>query len=89
MEKNNPVTHPFHYTSGKIEVIDFIADQKLDFSLGNVIKYISRAGKKTEIGKTDLEKTIEDLEKAQFYLNYKIQELKTLHQFQSDLDRMS
>ena len=36
---NNPVTHPSHYTSGKIEVIDFITDQKLDFCLGNVVKY--------------------------------------------------
>ena len=55
-EKNNPVSHPSHYTSGKIEVIDFITDQKLDFCLGNVIKYISRAGKKSEQGKSILEK---------------------------------
>ena len=75
-EKNNPVSHPSHYTSGKIEVIDFITDQKLDFCLGNVIKYISRAGKKTEVGKDDYTKMIEDLEKAQFYLNFKIKELK-------------
>lgn len=75
-EKNNPVSHPSHYTSGKIEVIDFITDQKLDFCLGNVVKYISRAGKKTEVGKDDYIKMIEDLEKAQFYLNFKIKELK-------------
>lgn len=29
--KNDPVNHPSHYTSGKIEVIDFIEDQRLDF----------------------------------------------------------
>ena len=75
-KKDNPVSHPSHYTSGKIEVIDFITDQKLDFCLGNVIKYISRAGKKTEMGKDDYAKMIEDLEKAQFYLNFKIKELK-------------
>jgi len=73
---NNPVTHPSHYTSGKIEVIDFITDQNLDFCLGNVIKYISRAGKKFEEGKTILEKEIEDLEKAKFYLQYRIDLLK-------------
>ena len=73
---NNAVNHPSHYTSGKIEVIDFITDQKLDFCLGNVVKYISRAGKKTEMGKDNFEKEIEDLKKAQFYLNYKIRELE-------------
>ena len=75
---NNPVTHPSHYTSGKIEVIDFITDQDLDFCLGNVIKYISRAGKKTEEGKTLFEKGLEDLKKAQFYLNYEIKILEKL-----------
>ena len=79
MIKDNPVTHPSHYTSGKIEVIDFITDQKLDFCLGNVVKYISRAGKKKEIGKTDFNKMIEDLEKAQFYLNFEIKMLKTVN----------
>ena len=52
------VNHPSHYTSGKIEVIDFIEDQKLDYHRGNAIKYICRAGKK------DKSKEIEDLEKA-------------------------
>lgn len=76
--KDNPITHPSHYTSGKIEVIDFITDQRLDFCLGNVIKYISRAGKKPEMGKSDRAKEIEDLEKAKFYLNYKIEQLKKM-----------
>ncbi len=76
---DNPVTHPSHYTSGKIEVIDFITDQSLDFCLGNVVKYVARAGKKTEMGKSDFDKMIEDLEKAQFYLNYKIKLLKSEH----------
>ena len=68
---DNPVTHPSHYTSGKIEVIDFITDQKLDFCLGNVVKYISRAGKKEgdeNKNQTIEDKTIEDLKKARFYL---------------------
>lgn len=60
--KEDVVNHPAHYTTDKIEVIDFIEDQKLPYHLGNVIKYISRAGKKTE-------DEITDLEKAQWYLN--------------------
>lgn len=85
--KNNPITHPSHYTSGKIEVIDFISDQKLDFCLGNVVKYISRAGKKHEIGKSRQDKMIEDLEKAKFYLEYRINQLK--HMSSDDFDKMS
>lgn len=77
---NNPVTHPSHYTSGKIEVIDFITDQELDFCLGNVVKYVSRAGKKTEQGMTIFEKEVEDLKKARFYLDYKIKQLEQINQ---------
>lgn len=72
---NDPVTHPSHYTSGKIEVIDFITDQNLDFCLGNVVKYVSRAGKKEEEGKSIIEKQVEDLKKARFYLDFKIKQL--------------
>lgn len=64
--KNDNVNHPAHYTSGNIEVIDFIEDQKLDMHLGNAVKYIARAGKK------DPDKTIEDLRKAIWYLDRKI-----------------
>ena len=63
------VNHPSHYTMGGIEVIDAIYAWQLDFALGNAIKYIARAGRK------DKSKEIEDLEKAVFYLNYKIQTL--------------
>ena len=57
------VNHPSHYNAGRIEVIDFIEDQNLNFNLGNAVKYISRAGKK------DPKKFREDLEKAVWYLN--------------------
>ena len=56
------VTHPKHYNSGKIEVIEFIEDQKLGFHLGNVVKYVCRAGKK------DAAKLLEDAQKAKWYL---------------------
>lgn len=66
---DDKVNHPSHYTSGKIEVIDFIEDQKLNYHRGNAIKYICRAGKK------DKSKEIEDLEKAIWYLQREIKRL--------------
>ena len=63
---NDNVNHPSHYTDGKIEVIDFIEDKKLNYHLGNAVKYISRAGKK------DPDKYIEDLQKAVWYLQREI-----------------
>lgn len=68
-KKSDPVNHPSHYTDGKIEVIQFINDKKLNFELGNAVKYICRAGKK------DKTKTIEDLEKAIWYIKHEIEEL--------------
>lgn len=53
---SNVVDHPSHYNRGKIEVIDFIEDQGLSFHLGNVIKYIARAGSKGD--------KLEDLKKS-------------------------
>lgn len=69
------VNRPQHYTDSKIEVIDYIEDKNLGFCLGNVIKYVSRAGKKHSVGKTNKEKMIEDLNKAKWYLNRRIKEL--------------
>lgn len=67
---DNSVENPSHYNSGKIEVIDFIEDQNLNFHLGNAVKYISRAGKK------DPKKFREDLEKAVWYLNRELKRAK-------------
>ena len=72
----NEVTNPKHYTDSNIEVIDYIEDKQLGFCLGNVVKYVSRAGKKTSSDKTNLEKEIQDLEKAKWYLERRIYELK-------------
>lgn len=57
------INSPKHYTFGSIETISVIEDWKLGFHLGNAVKYISRAGKK------DAAKTIEDIDKAIWYLN--------------------
>lgn len=73
--KHDAVNNPSYYC-GNIEVIDFIEDKNLGYHLGNAVKYISRAGKKHEIGMSDLEKEIEDLKKARFYLNRKIKLLE-------------
>ncbi len=43
---NDPVHNPAHYKSGGIEVIDVIEAFKLNYRLGNVIKYVLRAGRK-------------------------------------------
>lgn len=57
------VNHPQHYQHG-IEPIDYIESHNLNFNLGNVIKYISRAPYKgTEL---------EDLKKAKCYLEREI-----------------
>lgn len=58
------VNNPKHYGGDTTyEAIKVIEAWELNFHLGNVIKYISRAGKK------DLTKTKEDLLKAQWYLD--------------------
>lgn len=62
MDQTDLVNHPKHYNQGKIEVIEFIEDQKLGMHLGNAVKYISRAGKKEN---ADLK---QDLEKAIWYI---------------------
>ena len=68
---NEMVNHPSHYGGDNTyETIKVIEAWELDFHLGNTVKYISRAGKK-EIGKE-----IQDLEKAKWYLERKIQKLK-------------
>lgn len=66
------VNHPEHYTSGKIETIDFIEDKELNFNLGNVVKYVSRCGRKKSKGVSIEAKALEDLKKARFYLDREI-----------------
>ena len=68
--ENDNVNHPSHYTDGKIEVIDFIEDKKLNYHRGNVVKYICRAGKK------DPSKELEDLKKARWYLDREIEKIE-------------
>lgn len=79
LKKQERVSHPPHYTWLKekcgIEVIDIT--RHMDFDLGCAIKYILRAGHKSEEGMTDKEKTIEDLKKAVWHINDKIKTLES------------
>jgi hypothetical protein len=52
--------NPSHYKQGNREVIDFILDQQLSYLEGNVVKYVARYKYKNGL---------EDLKKAQWYLN--------------------
>lgn len=78
MTKQDRVEHPSHYTWLKdlcgIEVIDIT--RHMNFNLGNVIKYILRAGHKSEEGLSDKQKHIEDLKKALFYIKDEIKRLE-------------
>ena len=69
---NEQVNHPNHYGGSEnvYETIKVIDAWNLGFSLGNAVKYISRAGKK------DPKKEIEDLEKSIFYIKHHIEQLK-------------
>jgi len=66
------VNHPQHYggQDNPYEAIKVIDAWELGFSLGNTVKYISRAGKK---GK---DKELEDLRKALWYLQHHIETLE-------------
>jgi len=63
------VNSPAHYTKGGIETIDFIEAKELDYHLGNVIKYISRANLKGN--------KLENLKKAKWYMDRAVQKTAT------------
>lgn len=52
-------THPKHYSECAIEPIDYIAENKLGFLEGNVVKYVTRHRQKNGA---------EDIHKAIYYL---------------------
>jgi hypothetical protein len=72
MENKEQVNHPEHYggASNVYEAIKVIDAWNLGFSLGNTVKYISRAGKK------DSDKELQDLKKALWYLEHHIKQLE-------------
>lgn len=70
--EKNMINHPVHYggENNTYEAIKVIEAWSLDFCLGNVIKYVSRSGKKEN------ESELRDLKKALWYLERKISSLE-------------
>lgn len=64
---HDPVNHPAHYTSHPSGVECITITRHMGFNLGNVVKYLWRAGLK------DRAPTLEDLKKARWYLNDEIE----------------
>lgn len=74
MEEN--VNHPQHYNQhpSGVECIDIA--RHYPFAIGNAIKYLWRAGLKKDAALEDVEKEIEDLKKAVWYINDRINQLE-------------
>lgn len=68
--KTDEICHPSHYCFGKYEPVKVIQDWGLSFCLGNVIKYLARAGRK------DGNSKLQDLLKAKQYIEFEIEELE-------------
>ena len=71
---NEAVNNPSHYggSDNPYEAIKVIEAWDLGFNLGNTVKYVSRAGKK------NYQKHIEDLEKAKWYLEREIENIRKI-----------
>jgi len=65
---SDPINHPSHYTSHPSGIEAIEVTRWMGYNLGNVVKYCWRAGLKND--------RVQDLEKAQFYLNDEIKKLK-------------
>lgn len=65
------INHPYHYQGNGLESIQVIEAFELGFCLGNVVKYILRAGKKGN--------RLEDLKKASWYLEREIMRSAEMH----------
>jgi hypothetical protein len=76
---NDIINHPPHYKSKNgIEVIDVIEGFALDYILGNVVKYVLRAGRKSDSPE-------DDLRKAQWYLNHAVEKLSPAYDIKKNL----
>ena len=75
-KQDDKVYRPSHYTEYKVEPIEFIMTNGLDFATGNIIKYALRAGKKQYEGMTIDESAITDLEKVRRYAEMRINCIK-------------
>ena len=79
-KKKESVNHPKHYQDPSgVECITIVRHR--NFDIGNAIKYLWRAGLKSEEGLSDVDKQIEDLRKAIWYIE---DEIKTLESKKAD-----
>lgn len=67
-ESFNNISRPSHYAFSAYEPKDVIRTWGLNFNLGNVVKYVARAGRKGD--------KVEDLKKARQYLEFEIEALE-------------
>lgn len=76
--QNDNVNHPAHYTShpSGIECIEIT--RHYSFDIGNAIKYLWRNGLKNDYGRSPIDKQIEDLNKAIWYINDQIKLLQKM-----------
>lgn len=70
------VKHPSHYADYPIEPIVFIMENELSFHVGNIIKYVCRAGNKKYEGKSYSESEVTDLKKAMRYAEMRINQIE-------------
>lgn len=68
---SDQVNHPTHYNSHPSGIECITVTEHMNFNLGNAVKYIWRAGLKSET-------PITDLEKAAWYISREIERLKTV-----------
>ena len=76
---NDNVNHPSHYTQHPSGVECITITRHYCFSIGNAIKYLWRAGLKVDCNNSPVEKEIEDLEKAIWYINDRVKQLKGIN----------
>ena len=73
------IDHPDYYNAGGIEAIDYIEAHSLNFNLGNVIKYVTRAGHKNG------EDAFTALEKARWYIDREIARIEISQGFKPEI----
>lgn len=74
---DDSVNHPSHYTSDPSGIECIQITRHRNFNVGNAIKYLWRAGLKTEADRTLIEKQCEDLEKAIWYIQDEVARLRS------------
>lgn len=73
---NSNVDHPAHYTQHPSGIECIQITECYNFCIGNAIKYLWRAGLKSDAELSENKKTVEDLKKAIWYINREIQNLE-------------